>query len=418
MPAGKQPTPTATGNNVAVNWTASSGDVPVSGYLVKRYNEAGIAQTIGAQCSGIISETTCTETAVPAGTWKWTVTPVNGNWRGAESAPSEAVTISPPRIVTTSAWDLRDASSATETNASDTTAFANDGRTLASGNFENTFLSTRYLQWDYASPLPAGLTTSSVSFDFRFRSDAGTEVACFYFDVISGGATIATYGSTTPGTGTSPWCTTSTSKLVSTPLPVVNSTSIANGLRIKVYGYESNRKPIVVDQATISGTSADGSFSIHAASTTDVSGNSGSPVSWPLLGADSAFYTTTNSWGTSFSASRYLRLTFPAYVPSGATVSGATFKHAYRAASNGSNTCWYFQAYSGSTLLATYGSPTQPISCNSSNSTWRTDTVSLTPAVGTAAQANNLNIRLYVATPAGSSRSQHDLAELNLTYTR
>jgi len=92
MPAGNTPTASVSGRNVTVSWTASSGS-QVAGYQVSRYNNSGQLQTIGSACSGTISGTSCTENAVPAGTWRYSVTPVNNNWRGAESAQSTAVTV-------------------------------------------------------------------------------------------------------------------------------------------------------------------------------------------------------------------------------------------------------------------------------------------------------------------------------------
>src|SRR5256885_2998496 len=86
MPAGNTPTASVSGRNVTLSWTASSGSVSVTGYLVKRYNTSGAQQTIGASCAGTIATTGCTEAAVAAGSWRYAVTPVHGNWRGAESA--------------------------------------------------------------------------------------------------------------------------------------------------------------------------------------------------------------------------------------------------------------------------------------------------------------------------------------------
>jgi hypothetical protein len=94
--AGNVPTGTVSGHKVTVTWSASSytnGGAP-AGYLINRYNATtGVLQTIGANCSGTIAALTCTENGVPAGLWKYTVTPVAGNWRGPESAKSATVTV-------------------------------------------------------------------------------------------------------------------------------------------------------------------------------------------------------------------------------------------------------------------------------------------------------------------------------------
>ena len=94
--AGNVPTASKSGHKVTVSWTASSytnGGAP-GAYVVKRYDAStGALQTIGASCAGTITALTCTENGVPAGSWKYTVTPATGNWRGPESARSATVTV-------------------------------------------------------------------------------------------------------------------------------------------------------------------------------------------------------------------------------------------------------------------------------------------------------------------------------------
>ena len=87
------PSASVAGRTVTVSWSAPSSGAPPTGYTVKRYNNSGQQQTIGASCSGTISGLTCKERKVPTGTWKYTVTPELGNWRGPESNFSAAVTV-------------------------------------------------------------------------------------------------------------------------------------------------------------------------------------------------------------------------------------------------------------------------------------------------------------------------------------
>jgi hypothetical protein len=99
MPAGNQPTTSASGRDITVTWTASQLNTSpatsvTGGYVVKRYSSpGGVVQTILAGCAGTISALTCTENGVPTGAWQYTVTPKQGGWTGAESAKSAAITL-------------------------------------------------------------------------------------------------------------------------------------------------------------------------------------------------------------------------------------------------------------------------------------------------------------------------------------
>jgi hypothetical protein len=97
MPAGNAPNPpTAAGRNVTVTWSASpfAGGGTVPAYVVRRFNAVTSAEsTVLATCSGLIASTTCTENNVPTGSWKYTVTPAAGNWRGTQSVQSASVLV-------------------------------------------------------------------------------------------------------------------------------------------------------------------------------------------------------------------------------------------------------------------------------------------------------------------------------------
>jgi len=104
MPAGPAPTASAAGHSVTVSWSGRTllGQ-SVTGYVVRRYSAGGGAQTIGSGCSGTITDLSCTESSVPAGTWTYTVTPLLDAWTGTESAASAAVTVQAPALSITSA---------------------------------------------------------------------------------------------------------------------------------------------------------------------------------------------------------------------------------------------------------------------------------------------------------------------------
>jgi hypothetical protein len=96
MPTGTTPTAVASGSNVTVTWPAATfpDGSGVAGYVIHRYDAAnGTPATVGAQCSATVTTTTCTEQAVPAGSWVYTDAPVQAAWTGGESSPSAAVTV-------------------------------------------------------------------------------------------------------------------------------------------------------------------------------------------------------------------------------------------------------------------------------------------------------------------------------------
>src|SRR5947207_10354906 len=71
---------TAIGREVSVSWGAAtlSNGAPVGGYVVERYPSGGGSSALSSvgSCTGTVSATSCVEDDVPAGTWKYTVTPV------------------------------------------------------------------------------------------------------------------------------------------------------------------------------------------------------------------------------------------------------------------------------------------------------------------------------------------------------
>jgi Chitobiase/beta-hexosaminidase C-terminal domain len=85
------------GRAVTLSWEAAAlaNGQPVDGYLVTRYDASPpyAPQITLAGCGGVVTALSCTETAVPFGSWQYTITPVIANWRGTESTKSGTVTI-------------------------------------------------------------------------------------------------------------------------------------------------------------------------------------------------------------------------------------------------------------------------------------------------------------------------------------
>ena len=508
--AGSAPTTSVSGRNVTVNWSAAGGNVPVGGYVVKRYSNGDVEQTIGASCSGTIAGTSCTENAVPAGTWRYTVTPVRQNWRGAESPQSPAavvgapaltlgpgsvtalpatltgqiqnfvagqtvtlrldnqssgqvlagsitpspvqqngtasvsvtlpagvangahtifavgsggdvasanVTVAVPTTIQTTAFDWRDQSSGTQSNQSELLSF-DDNRTVPSGTFAAGFSTNRYLEYPLNSPLRPGYTPSSVNFNYRFASGVAAVQACFYFEVrrVSDNTILGTHGSATNPVG----CAGNTETVFTTALPEVDTSAKANDLKIRIYGRGNTLlgTTFVGDLATVSGSGADGAFTLYPTRRVNQATGTASTTIWPLFADDNVLYASASPWQTTFAATRYLRATFPAYIPAGAAVNSATLTHTYRTTTNAREVCTYVEIYAGSTLIGTHGSSTTPLSCNSNTATERTDTIAL-PEVDTVAEANALQARILMrSTGTLTTTSQHDLLRLSVTYTK
>ena len=96
------PTVSVSGRDVSVSWTqrVMANGTAVAGYTIARYPAAGgSAVTLGSACSGTVAALACTENSVAPGSWKYTVTPVQGNaWHGTESAQSSTATVASPSV--------------------------------------------------------------------------------------------------------------------------------------------------------------------------------------------------------------------------------------------------------------------------------------------------------------------------------
>jgi predicted ribosomally synthesized peptide with SipW-like signal peptide len=294
-----------------------------------------------------------------------------------------------------SARDVRDASSGSESNASDAHSFA-DGVVYQTdtgiGSGTN-----RYVEYTMNSARPAGISVSSAQFSYRLASKGGpgSGNACFWFDVRSGGNVIGTHGSYAAAVGCS---TGNTQATFSTALPEVTSTDQVNGLVVRVYVWETASKAVNVDMAKVTGaTPYTPSFTAYQQQFSD--GTSGTPVTtvWPLTAADSTVFTNGSNWPSAAPAgTKYLKFTYDPSIPAGATLTGVTLTNRWApsaSVTNGGTLCYYVEALNGTTSLATHGSAASPVSCRDVN-TSVTDSVSL-PEVDDATKANNLVIKLY-----------------------
>jgi len=95
MPTGSAPAAFVSGTDVTVRWPAAtmSDGTAVEGYRVERVDANGNAAPVAAACAGPITGTACVEHGVPAGTWRYFDTPIEGNWLGVRSSPGGPVTV-------------------------------------------------------------------------------------------------------------------------------------------------------------------------------------------------------------------------------------------------------------------------------------------------------------------------------------
>jgi hypothetical protein len=319
-----------------------------------------------------------------------------------------------PAVRSTSAWAIRDASGgAAEVTSDDALSYA-DGRTTTSGTaWATTFSATRYLEFDFTSALADGLSVSSPQLSFRMASTNNAATWCFYVEVyrVSTATLIGAHGSS--GSPTCGSGTTQTTTNIS--LPEVSSTTIANDLRVRIYIDDSKSKQSATDMATITGSTPYSSFTLYDNVYRDVSSGTPAVTNWgTATSGDGANYTSAAAWLATFSTTRYLKFTFDPGVPAGAVITAATLDFSYRTSAAADTACWYMETYNGATLLGSHGSSASTISCNSSNTTYTTNNVSLSE-VSTVANANSLTVKVYMDDTL-LQKTQIDLVRLNLTY--
>jgi hypothetical protein len=180
----------------------------------------------------------------------------------------------------TPAFQVGDSSSGTEIDHSSPFAFTSDSLTATTSAWSSAFASDRYLEFDLNDSLASGVAIAPASFDLRFASD-GAGVACYYLEVrrISTGAVLGTYGSSGSPLG----CVTGNALTsFSTPIPVLATTSIANDLRVRVFGKESGGAAMVIDLATVVGSTAHQAFTLYPVTFRDAANTTPQTIPWGL----------------------------------------------------------------------------------------------------------------------------------------
>ncbi len=101
--AGNQPDVGVLGTAVEVSWapTELPDGEPVAAYEVSAHDAtSGAARAVAGTCAGLISTTSCTDLAVPSGTWRYRVVPREASWTGIPSPLSGTATVdsTPPDV--------------------------------------------------------------------------------------------------------------------------------------------------------------------------------------------------------------------------------------------------------------------------------------------------------------------------------
>jgi hypothetical protein len=318
-----------------------------------------------------------------------------------------------PGVRSSWAWNVRDASAGgAETDSSDPLSFT-DGNVVTTKSWSSAFSTTRFEDFDFSTGRPAGISVTSATFNFTFSATRNPDTVCFYIEVrrASTNALLGTHGSS----GTPSSCVTGQTQTAA-PVNVsaeVTSTDIANDLRIRVYANNSTNRPMKIDLASVGVTTPYTTSTVLEKRWDDEADAASTVTLWPLVAADGTGYTSVGNFATTFSAARYVKFTPNVATAAAAVITSAQVQLAYKSATAGDQTCWYFEVYNGATLIGTHGTAVTPVSCNSTTS-YVTDVVSV-PELSTPAIANAVVLKVYMKN-SGSRTASFDLVQLDLNY--
>jgi hypothetical protein len=313
-----------------------------------------------------------------------------------------------------SAWQLEDAADGSASDQTQLSAYI-DGLVRKTGNWTNAWSGTRYIEVELHSPLAAGLAVSNAAFAFTFADDDGNagNQWCFFFEVrrTSTAQLLGTHGSSGSPVGCEAAGVQTT---FSTTLSEVTTSDLANDLTIRVFGMHSGGgKAINIDRAVVTGT-AHSTFTLFSNHLIDSSTGTATTYYWGPAKVNNQAFQNAGNWDNLYQAGRYLKFTFPPYVPGSATVTAASFDYTYASQTSGTSTCYYFEVYAGTTLIGTHGSTSSDVDCNATTS-YETISTSL-PEIDTAAEARTAVIKLF-SKNSGSKPTLTDAALLKVTYS-
>ncbi len=180
----------------------------------------------------------------------------------------------------TPAFVVGDASSGSVIDRSSPFAVAADGLLTITSAWSTAFAADRYVEFEFNDSLASGVAVTATSLDLAFASKGAGE-ACVYIEVrrISNDMLLATHGS--PGSPLG--CVTGTTPVtVSTALSAIATTSLANDLRIRLFGRDSGGRSMVIDLATVGGTTAHQAFTLYPVLVRDAADTTVDTIPWVL----------------------------------------------------------------------------------------------------------------------------------------
>jgi hypothetical protein len=183
----------------------------------------------------------------------------------------------------TNPFQVNDVSSGSGVDTSYSLAFSGDSRYFTSWVWPAAFDSSRYIELDLNSPLPAGLSTSSLSLAVRASANTGGATTCYYVEVrrISTGNVVSTHGSS----GSPLDCITGTTfQATSTSLGAVTTTDVANDLRIRIYARDSAVGAMRLDRVVVTGSTPSVSYTLYPILTRDRHDGQSDVIRWGLAG--------------------------------------------------------------------------------------------------------------------------------------
>ncbi|MGO4692122.1 hypothetical protein [Glaciibacter sp. 2TAF33] len=95
--------PAASSTTVTVGWTASVGSPAPTGYFITRTSGSTTVAACATSKTALVSGTSCTDAAVPVGTYTYAVTAVYRSWTAASAASGNVTVATASKLVFTSA---------------------------------------------------------------------------------------------------------------------------------------------------------------------------------------------------------------------------------------------------------------------------------------------------------------------------